>query len=64
MKKLGVDFEFIDGVDGRELSQSYVDSVFNKETDQKIWKPMTSGEIGCLLSHISIYKKILLLIII
>ena len=59
MKKLGVDFEFIDGVDGRELSQSYVDSVFDKETAQKIWKPMTRGEIGCSLSHISIYKKMI-----
>ena len=59
MQKLGIDFEFFDAVDGRELTQGYVDSVFDKETAEIQWKPMNRGEIGCSLSHMSIYEKMI-----
>ena len=58
MKKLGIDFEFFDAIDGRALSQSQVDAVFDKKNAEATWKPMNRGEIGCALSHLSVYEKI------
>lgn len=61
MNDLGVVYEIIEGIDGDELSDDYI----RNNSDIALWKDgsrtrfMRRGEIGCLLSHLKIYKKIL-----
>ncbi|WP_428024382.1 glycosyltransferase family 25 protein [Arcobacter sp.] len=55
-----LDYEFIDAIYGKELSN--IDNYINhgKEKSIKlIGRPLIPGEIGCILSHQSIYKKII-----
>ena len=58
-KELGIDFEFFDAVDGRGLSEGYIESVCDLKKAVKTWKPLTRGEIGCSLSHIGVYEKMI-----
>ena len=52
--ELGIDFEFFDAINGREMS--------DKELNEAVWHyelcALTKGEIGCSLSHIGVYKEI------
>jgi GR25 family glycosyltransferase involved in LPS biosynthesis len=43
LRSLNINFEFVKGVDGKEL--------------RNIHKELNPGEVGCILSHLSIYKK-------
>ena len=57
---MGVHFERVSAVDGNLLSQDKIDCCYSKELNrQKYFVPLTRGEIGCYLSHISIFKKLL-----
>jgi len=59
-KKYGLQIEFIDAVDGRNLSRANILDVYSKEEAIKnIGRELSSGEIGCALSHKKIYKKML-----
>ena len=61
LENISIEYEFIDGVYGKEISQEYfknnnisVDKSFrNPFTDSSI----TMGEIGCSLSHYNAWKK-------
>ena len=57
--KYDIDFEFFDAVDGRILPQDYIDGVYDQEIAKKTWKDMNRGEIGCSLSHMGIYEKMI-----
>lgn len=48
---LGLAFEIIDAVDGRTLAPEQVDAIMPKGT------PLSLGDLGCYLSHMSIYKR-------
>lgn len=59
LRKFGLKFERISAVYGRELPQKELD----KAVDHFRWwcavgRPCRPGEIGCALSHYSIYKRI------
>jgi len=43
-----VEFEFYDGVDGRKVDKKYYDEKGSR---------LTYGQLGCALSHLGIYKK-------
>jgi hypothetical protein len=43
LNSLGIDFEFFDAIDGKEI--------------QNVNPNLNHGEIGCILSHLEIYKK-------
>lgn len=51
---LKLNYEIVDAVNGRELPENML-SILRKEYSYAI----TPGEIGCSLSHLSVYKKIL-----
>ncbi|WP_387463061.1 glycosyltransferase family 25 protein [Photorhabdus sp. RM323S] len=51
--KLNLDYEFIEAVDGRLLSQEELQRQTRELSDA-----ITLGEIGCALSHIKIYRNI------
>mgnify|MGYP001343395360 FL=1 len=52
-KKIGLDFEFFDAVMGKNMTQ--------KELDEKVLirNFLNPGEIGCVLSHLGCYKRLL-----
>lgn len=52
--------EFIEAVYGRDLQANEVDKVYNsKASIKEINRELTRGELGCALSHLSIYKKMI-----
>lgn len=53
-------YTFIQAVYGKQLSQAYIDSVYDEDTAYKRYgRKLNRGEIGCALSHYECYKKIL-----
>jgi glycosyl transferase family 25 len=57
LKSLGLQFEFIYGVDGKTLSESELEENYDDNKARKYLKrSMTRGEIGCAMSHRLIYK--------
>jgi glycosyl transferase family 25 len=53
-------FEFIEAVDGRKLSHRDTLEVYNKEKSvADMGRELSKAELGCALSHKSIYKRIL-----
>ena len=57
LKNCGVDFEFVDAVWGADVvdnPQFYSDKCSKKNEGRSL----TCGEVGCALSHASVYKKI------
>ncbi len=50
--------EFINAVDGRLLSEENINEIYSSaKAINTIGRELSRGEIGCALSHISIYKK-------
>ena len=59
--------ERVDAVDGKELikedistnliTEEGINDAYNQE--QVVYEPLTEGGIGCALSHMKIYKKII-----
>lgn len=56
---LNINFEFIDAVYGKELSDFFCNSLQLKGKIKSRGFPPTRGEIGCSLSHISAYSHII-----
>lgn len=68
LERLGIDFEFFEGVNGRELSDA--DRALCADSDGavlsclwglkvKITNALTPGEKGCALAHLKLYQKVL-----
>ena len=57
-KKHNLEIEYIEAIYGEELPQSEIDKVYSeRRAIQKFGRGLSRGEIGCALSHISIFKK-------
>jgi glycosyl transferase family 25 len=53
-------FQFIDAICGKKLSLSMINDVNNSKWVKKRYKrKLTTGELGCALSHIKAYNKII-----
>lgn len=51
--------QFIKALSGQDLSENYIKTIYSKEKAiEHIGRELGHGEIGCALSHISIYQKI------
>ena len=59
MTKLKIDYEFFDAVDGSKLSNAYLSKFKIQKGEQYLGRPLTKGEIGCAISHLHVYEKIL-----
>ena len=58
MKKTNLEYEFFDAVNGRNIRN--IDEIYLREDSlKKIRKILTYGEIGCAMSHLLIYKKMI-----
>jgi glycosyl transferase family 25 len=54
---LGLPFRFLDGVDGRRLSEQAREKVAPLRL-RRYWSHLTGGEIGCALSHFAVIRMI------
>jgi glycosyl transferase family 25 len=56
---LGLDFQIIDAVNGRNLSQEEIDTVYDSKKNKLHYKAsLVASEIGCYLSHYKAWKEI------
>lgn len=54
------DFNFIEGVDGKILSKDKLANIYHSSKAHKEWnRDLSLGEIGCALSHLICYQKII-----
>jgi len=59
-KHFELQYHFIEAINGKNLNQKTICKVYDKtKTIQHIGRELAYSEIGCALSHISIYKKII-----
>lgn len=59
LNKYNIEFERFPAVVGSELDQSTIDAAYDAETNsKKYYKEMSVGEVGCYLSHIRLWEKI------
>lgn len=59
LEKLGLSFEFIDGVDGNALTRNEISAVYDEAGNHRDFKHQLSPpEIGCYLSHYTAWQKI------
>ena len=59
MEKFGLKFEFIDAVDGNELTKEQLSRVDKFKSSLRLGRKITNNEVGCALSHSNTYKKII-----
>lgn len=57
---VGMSFEIMRAVNGKSLAPEYVAQVYDAAGAREIQRrPLAPGEIGCALSHVSIYQAVL-----
>jgi glycosyl transferase, family 25 len=56
LRKAGIDHEFVEGVEGRDVDLSDTSLVDPTRLGNS---PFSSGVVGCYLSHLKVYKKVL-----
>jgi glycosyl transferase family 25 len=57
---LGLPYEFVNAVDGRNLSEGEVAAVYSREeTFRLLGRPLARGEIGCTLSHLHVCRRLI-----
>lgn len=55
----GLEVEFISAIDGREMTEEEIGKWYDSAKRKRYFgRDMTLGEIGCLMSHRSVYEKI------
>lgn len=59
MKNLGLEFEFFDAVDGKSITDEQLKKVNLEIAKEFCGHELSLGEVGCALSHILIYEKII-----
>jgi glycosyl transferase family 25 len=69
LQSLNIPFEFVNGVDGRLLSEEELQKIFDRKKSYNYYKwyrnrigsagiELSRGEIGCTLAHRKVFKKI------
>lgn len=55
---LNVDYEIVEGIDGRQLSEKDLSSYSQWAAINSCGRKLSGGEIGCALSHAKIWEKV------
>lgn len=59
LDSLGVRFDFFPGTDGKELDEASIEAAYDEAAVMKnIRRTLSLNEIGCTISHRSVYKRI------
>lgn len=54
-----IDFEFFDGIYGKDLAPEYLSFInIAREQAGQCKRPLSAGEIGCMLSHLFLWQRI------
>lgn len=59
LEKHGLDYELIAGVDGKSLSEDERNRVSDRAAVEARPNKLTAGAIGCALSHLEVYRKMI-----
>ena len=60
LDELGLDFQLIEAVNGHNLTGKKLSALYNaQDALRRIRREMSPGEIGCSLSHLKIYQKMI-----
>lgn len=60
LEALGLPFEIVPAVDGRELSAAAMAEVYSPErARQRLGRELAAGEVGCALSHLRLFQRLL-----
>ncbi len=59
LQRLGIDYEIFPAIDGQELSEEDLRQYSAKEAKKLNGRELSKGEIGCALSHLRIYEKLI-----
>jgi len=59
LASLGIPFQIFPAVDGRALAEEEVARRYDAAAASMHYRPMSRGEVGCALSHLGVYRKIL-----
>lgn len=59
LARLGVPFQVFPAVDGRALAEQEVAQRYDAAAAAVRYRPMSRGEVGCALSHLGVYRKML-----
>lgn len=59
LNSIGQDFLFFDAIDFREAADSTIMRKYNFSQSSSVRRSLTKGEIGCALSHMGCYRKLL-----
>jgi glycosyl transferase family 25 len=58
--KLAIKFNFIQAVNGKSLSRAQINDIYDESLSvSEFGRGLTLGELGCALSHLSIYKRMI-----
>jgi len=57
--RLGIPFQVFQAVDGRVLAEAEIAHRYDAAAAEARYRPMSRGEIGCALSHLGVYRKML-----
>ncbi len=59
LSNLNISFEFVKGTLGKDISKDEINMIYDKKkTFKNLCRELTKSEIGCAISHIGIYRKI------
>lgn len=58
LNNLGLDFEIIKAIDGKNLSENQLKQYSKKEALRVKGRELSTGEIACSLSHLELWKRI------
>jgi glycosyl transferase family 25 len=59
LAKLGLSFDFIDGIDGRALTEAEFASYVSPQRQYHLKWPLSFGALGCALSHMKAWQAII-----
>lgn len=60
LQALGMGFEIVSAVKGKALAPAVVGTVYDEQKTLAVQgKPLSLGEIGCALSHLSVYRRMI-----
>ncbi len=59
LQRLGIDYEIFPAVDGQELSEEDLQQYSSKDSKKLNGRELSKNEIGCALSHLRIYEKLI-----
>lgn len=58
--ELSIDFKFFDGIYGKDLAPEYLSFInIAREQAGLCQRPLVTGEIGCLLSHLFVWQRLI-----